>query len=94
MNVNKHAVVTGGANGIGRCIAEAFLSAGAAVTVIDLDKAAGEALQCRFEQVRFFHGDIAEKAVLESFVSTIDHPVDCLIHNACLSRSGLLSGCS
>ena len=39
---NKHAVVTGGANGIGQCIAETFLREGAAVTIIDIDKPAGE----------------------------------------------------
>ena len=91
---DKHAVVTGGANGIGRCIAETFLGAGTAVTVIDMDQAAGETLQHRFERLCFFHGDIAEKTVLENFTASLDRPVDCLIHNACLSRSGLLSDCS
>jgi len=42
---DKHAIVTGGANGIGRCIAEIFLNAGATVTIIDVDNAAGESLQ-------------------------------------------------
>jgi len=84
---NKHTIITGGANGIGRCIAETFLREGAAVTIIDIDnrpiKGAG-----------FFHGDIAEKDVLERFVGSLNKPVDCLINNACIGRGGLLSGCS
>lgn len=52
---NKLAVITGGANGIGRCIAEAFLVAGADALIIDIDKSEGEALQSRFANLRFFH---------------------------------------
>lgn len=33
----KHAVVTGGAQGMGRCIAEGFLCAGAVVTLVDIN---------------------------------------------------------
>jgi NAD(P)-dependent dehydrogenase (short-subunit alcohol dehydrogenase family) len=87
---NKHAVVTGGANGIGRCIAETLLREGAAVTVIDIDKTAGEKLQ----NVSFVHGDIAEKAALEDFVCSLTQPVDCLVNNACVGKRGLLSDCS
>ena len=94
MKPNIHVAITGGANGIGRCIAEAFLCTDATVSVIDNDKAAGEALLRRFERLHFFHGDIAQKTVLEAFADSLDHPVDCLIHNACLSQGGLLSGCS
>lgn len=90
----KHAVVTGGANGIGRCIAEAFLNEGADVIVIDTDESAGENLRNRFARLLFFPGNIAEKAVLERFADYIGQPVDCLINNACVSRRGLLSGCS
>ena len=90
----KHAIVTGGANGIGRCIAEFFLLAGAAVMVIDVDKKAGEHLQRRFDRLRFFCGDIGDKVVLEDFVRFVTEPVDCLINNACISRRGLLSACS
>ena len=89
-NANKHAVITGGANGIGRCIAETFLRTGAAVTVIDIDKQAAETLQ----DIQFFHGDIADKAVLENFAHSLSRPVDYLINNACIGRGGLLSGCS
>ena len=91
---DTHAVITGGANGIGRCIALSFLREGAAVTVIDTDKSAGERLQNQNEGIEFFCGDIAEKAVLERLVDSISKPVNYLINNACIGRGGLLSGCS
>ncbi|MCL2372459.1 MAG: SDR family oxidoreductase [Defluviitaleaceae bacterium] len=94
MAANKHAVVTGGANGIGRCIVEAFLRNGATVSVIDIDETAGVMLQKRHSGLRFFCGDVADKATLESFVSTLASPVNCLVNNACIGRGGLLTGCS
>jgi len=87
---DKHAIITGGANGIGRSISEAFLREGAAVTVIDIDKEAGKTL----EKACFYHGDIADKTVLEEFVGSLCRPVDFLINNACIGKRGLLSGCS
>ena len=91
---DKHAVITGGANGIGRCIAETFLREGAKVTVIDIDEHAGKRLQRHYDQLRFSHGDIGSKAVLEDFVRSLTQPMDYLVNNACISRRGLLSGCS
>jgi NAD(P)-dependent dehydrogenase (short-subunit alcohol dehydrogenase family) len=90
----KHAVITGGSNGIGRCIALTFLREGAAVTIIDIDKFAGESLQSKHENLHFFHGNIAEKEILEHFANSLNKPVNCLINNACIGRAGLLSGCS
>ena len=70
---DKIIVVTGGANGIGKCIAEEFCKAGATVCVID--QAPGE----------HFVGDIAEKAVLEAFAKEVTEKygrVDVLVNNA------------
>ena len=90
----NHAIVTGGANGIGCCIAEHFINAGAHVTVIDIDKQAGEALCSQYSNMHFIHGDIAERNVLEALVKELPSPANYVINNACITRKGLLSGCS
>jgi len=84
---NKHAIVTGGAGGIGKYIVEYFLKAGAQVSVIDIN-------QITTKQVHFFQGDIAHRKTLEKFADTLDGKVDFLINNACTSRKGLLSACT
>ena len=70
---NKVVVITGGASGIGKCIAQQFHASGAKVCVID--KAPGE----------HYVGDISSKEVLEDFardvIAKYGH-VDILVNNA------------
>jgi len=70
---NKVIVITGGANGIGKCVAEEFEKQGAHVCVIDC--AEGD----------HYVGDIADKSVLEAFARTVLEKygrVDVLVNNA------------
>jgi len=95
---DKVCVVTGGANGIGRCISENFYKQGAFVACIDTDRVSGDHLQSEFKNDQFFFycGDITEEAILIDFSKQVInrfHQVDCLIHNACISNGGILTDC-
>ncbi len=93
----RHAIVTGGANGIGRCITENLLAEGARVAIIDTDAVSGEMLTRKYgKQLLFCCGDIAEQATLDAFIKTVTgqtKEIDILINNACVTRGGLNSCC-
>ena len=77
---DKVVVVTGGANGIGRCIADEFCKQGAIVYVIDKQEGA------------HFVGDIAKKEVLEAFVAdvlSLHDKVDVVVNNALPLMKGI-----
>lgn len=98
---DKVCVVTGGANGIGKALTQEFAEAGCKVAFIDVDRASGEqvleTLVNNGVEGMFFEGDIAEQAVLEDFVQAVVKKykrIDYIINNACVSRRGIISGCS
>ena len=84
----KVVLVTGGANGIGRGIAQAVLGAGGRVLIGDLDVEAGEACLAewqRGEDAAFQRLDITDEASVRDFIAVALQRfgrIDGLVNNA------------
>lgn len=85
-------IVTGGANGIGRAIADRLIWEGATVLCVDRDESAGRAWAAehdKSERAHFLAGDVSEPALA---VETVDWMctqhggVDVLVNDAAISR--------
>ena len=80
----KIALVTGGAQGIGKAIAERFRQAGARVCILDSDGKAGEAAAAELT-TDFLRADLEQPAQIERAVKTFAErfaSLDVLVNNA------------
>jgi 2-keto-3-deoxy-L-fuconate dehydrogenase len=90
--IGKHAVITGGASGIGRAITLAFAKAGAAVVVLELNEESGERV---VKEVKEFGGtalfiqcNISKQDNVNSAIQSISSPIDILVNNAGIAHVG------
>ena len=83
--VGKVAVVTGGANGLGRAYGRAFDEAGARVAVVDLDQESGESFASELREAAFLQADITDRrqvsALMDAVVGRLGG-LDILVNNA------------
>ncbi|MDD3776444.1 MAG: 3-oxoacyl-[acyl-carrier-protein] reductase [Actinomycetota bacterium] len=96
---DKVCLITGGARGIGRSIAESFLEEGAQVIIFDLDQKQGQITQKELNQkfgskrVHYFHVDISNEEDVElnlEKITGIFHNIDILVNNAGITRDNLM----
>jgi 3-oxoacyl-[acyl-carrier protein] reductase len=96
--VGRTAIVTGGAKGIGRGIAEAFASEGADVAIADIatnDEATQviEAIQQAGRNARYVRTDVAEEQQVQSMVEAVHRAfghIDILVNNAGIFTQALV----
>ncbi len=90
---DKHAIITGGAQGQGAAIARAFVSEGARVVLADVNDDAGAALADELGDVAFFsHHDVSDPASWDRLVAEAEEQlgasVNVLVNNAGVLRFG------
>ncbi len=90
-------IITGGARGIGRCTAEAFLASGARVVIGDVnvelcEKTAAELGAPEGAEIVGLHVDVTDRTSFASFVEQAEElfgRVDVLVNNAGIMPTGL-----
>jgi len=85
----KKAIITGGANGIGKCIAKAFARAGADVALVDINEKGMEdlatELQCEGIAVMTIKADVTNKDEVQAMADNVEKTfgtIDILFNNA------------
>jgi 3-dehydrosphinganine reductase len=91
--MTRHALVTGGASGIGLALARRLLAAGAAVSVVDADDEGLQRLAAEVGDTRLAtaQADVAERTALEAAVTACTEgrgPADLLVTCAGIVRPG------
>ncbi len=93
----KTAIITGGANGIGRATVRCFANEGARIVVWDVDEEAGRAVESSIREsgtdCRFFKLDVTDRANVEQGIQDVQQhfgTVDILINNAGITADARL----
>jgi glucose 1-dehydrogenase len=90
--IDRIAIVTGGARGIGRACAERFIAEGAHVVISDIDDERGNLTASALgEQASYVHCDVGDKAEADHMISEIvakHGAIDILVNNAGITASG------
>ena len=94
---DKVAIITGGANGIGKAAAEVFLKEGAKVAIADFDVESGKQVESQLQEqgfdVIFLQVNVADQASVKIMVEQVlkkYSKIDILINNAGITRDAML----
>ncbi len=94
MERKKHAVVTGGAKGVGAACCRILCREGFAVSFLDIDQAAGKALQQELSTSRYLCCDVSKaEEVSNAIAEAIHHfgEIDLLVNNAGIQLYGSIT---
>ncbi len=83
----KHALVTGGASGIGQATCRELVSAGAHVYIADLNLAGAEALAAELDHAHPLRMDVTQPDSIAAVIEQIPH-LDILVNNAGIGHVG------
>jgi NAD(P)-dependent dehydrogenase (short-subunit alcohol dehydrogenase family) len=84
---DRHALVTGGASGIGEATVKEFVRAGAFVWVADINQGAAESLASSIPSARALHLDVTSPESIAAAVSRLDR-LDILVNSAGVGHVG------